>query len=78
MGSEWRGARVGIGGDGVCAGLGAGVIDATLAAPSRELSLSRFMSSTGEAMLQCYSLQAVARAFTARRERYSGFRSSVF
>ena len=38
-------------------GLGAGVIDATLAAPSRELSLSRFMPSAGEAMLQCYRLK---------------------
>jgi hypothetical protein len=62
VGSEWRGARVGIGGDGVCAGLGAGVIDATLAAPSRELSLSMFMPSAGEAMLQYYRL-------TGRRAR---------
>ena len=52
MGSEWSGPRVGIGGDGVWAGLGAGVIDATLVSPSRESSLSRTMPSAGEAMVE--------------------------
>ena len=52
MGSECKGARVGIGGDGVCAGDGAGVIDATLLSPSRESSLSRTMPSADEAMVE--------------------------
>ena len=52
VGSECKGARVGIGGDGVCAGDGAGVIDATLLSPSRESSLSRTMPSADEAMVE--------------------------
>ena len=50
-GSEWSGARIGMGGDGVCAGVGAGVVDATLPSPSRELSLSRIMPSAEVAMV---------------------------
>ena len=52
MGSECSGARVGLGGDGVWAGVGAGVADKTLPSPSREASLSRIMPSADEAMVE--------------------------
>ena len=41
-----------LGGDGVWAGVGAGVADKTLPSPSRESSLSRTMPSADEAMVE--------------------------
>ena len=69
MGSECSGARVGLGGDGVWAGVGAGVADKTLPSPSREASLSRIMPSADEAMVEDGRGRVQALRSTARELR---------